>query len=334
MSTMKKHITTVMYHYVRDMHLSDYPGIKGVRVQAFKEQLDYFKRFYEFVSVRDCIRFLDGEENALPENPILLTFDDGFIDHYENVHPVLSSMGITGAFYPPVMSVRDAKMLPVHKIHFILAGTDIDTIISEIRVLLNEMRKERAGIPLFEELYAKLAVPNHLDPGEVIFVKRLLQLELDEDARGEITDALFEKFTGESESEFAKRLYLNEFMIKEMSDAGMEFGGHGYSHQWLNSLDVREQTAEARESFEYLQKLGVIEKEWSFCYPYGGYDDSLLDVLKGFDTRVGFTTKVDFSVLSTENALTLERFDTIHFPFEKDAAPNELTLKSLELNNV
>jgi peptidoglycan/xylan/chitin deacetylase (PgdA/CDA1 family) len=335
MKQLRKYLTTVMYHYVRDMHLTQYPGIKGVKTHRFKEQLGYFRRFYNFVSLSDCFRFLNGDADVLPDNPLLLTFDDGFADHYKNVFPILRDFKISGLFFPPVMSVKDAKMLPVHKIHFILAGADINSVISEIKVQLDLKRKKYTDIPAFEELFSKLAVPNHLDPGEVIFVKRLLQVELEENIRNEITDQLFEKFTGESESEFAEKLYLNVSMIREMYDSGMEFGGHGYTHRWLNSINRDEQEAEVKKSLEFLRETGVITgSDCSFCYPYGGYDDSLLEILRESGVAAAFTTKVDFSELSQENALTLERFDTVHFPFDENVPPNEYTLKALELNNV
>ena len=39
--------------------------------------------------------------DALPENSVLLTFDDGYIDHYTNVFPLLAEMGIPAFFSMP-----------------------------------------------------------------------------------------------------------------------------------------------------------------------------------------------------------------------------------------
>ena len=322
-----KYLTTVMYHYVRDMHKSKFPGIKGVKCEEFREQIKYFSKYYKFVSLDDCFRYLSGDNQAIPDNGILLTFDDGFVDHYENVFPILREFGISGVFYPPVMTLKDNKMLDVHKIHFLLAGTDIQTVIQELKKLLSEYQDEYK-LKDFDYYYEKLAVANHLDNGDVIFVKRLLQVELDLKVRSFFTDLLFKKFVGPSEEEFAQKIYLNKEMIREMYNGGMSFGGHGYNHFWLNSLSPEEQTFEVEESKKFLLDLGVIDKEqWSFCYPYGAYNDCLLDILSKHNCSIAFTTEVNYSELTSGNALTLERFDTIHFPFDSKAEANEIVHK-------
>jgi peptidoglycan/xylan/chitin deacetylase (PgdA/CDA1 family) len=40
---------------------------------------------------------LHGE--SLPSQPVILTFDDGYIDHYISVFPALHSLGFTGTFF-------------------------------------------------------------------------------------------------------------------------------------------------------------------------------------------------------------------------------------------
>ena len=67
-----------------------------------------------------------------------------------------------------------------------------------------------------EELYQNLAVANRWDPGEVIFVKRLLQNALPEEIRTEIAKHLFQKYVGCEESTFAEKLYMNFSQMKEM----------------------------------------------------------------------------------------------------------------------
>ena len=42
-----KRLYIAMYHYVRDLRNSRYPGIKGLDYQLFKEQLQFFiQRFH------------------------------------------------------------------------------------------------------------------------------------------------------------------------------------------------------------------------------------------------------------------------------------------------
>jgi peptidoglycan/xylan/chitin deacetylase (PgdA/CDA1 family) len=116
-------LTIVMYHYVRPLEQTRYPGIKGLRVAEFKAQLAYIRRHYQPVTVLDVVHHLTSRER-LPPNAALLTFDDGYLDHYTYVFPLLDEAGLQGAFFPPVNPIRHGKLLDVNRIHFILASID------------------------------------------------------------------------------------------------------------------------------------------------------------------------------------------------------------------
>src|SRR5688572_27889430 len=90
----------VMNHYVRELRHARYPGIKGLDVEGFRGQVDYLRRHYNVVTMEDVVAALnDGD--PLPEKPALLTFDDGYLDHFTNVFPILHERGLQGSFFPP-----------------------------------------------------------------------------------------------------------------------------------------------------------------------------------------------------------------------------------------
>ena len=111
-------LTIILYHYIRDLLNTRYPQIKGLLTSKFIGQLEYFRKYYTMVSMEDCINAYLGEVK-LPKNACLLTFDDGFIDHYTTVFPILNKMEISGSFFPPAGVMLNNKLLDVHKIHFI-----------------------------------------------------------------------------------------------------------------------------------------------------------------------------------------------------------------------
>ena len=94
------HLSIVMYHYVRPIENSEYPGIKGLEFDLFRQQIQFFKENFHAVTMEQVIDSLGGK-CELPENPILLTFDDGYIDHYQYVFPVLKEYGMQGSFFVP-----------------------------------------------------------------------------------------------------------------------------------------------------------------------------------------------------------------------------------------
>ena len=81
-------ITIVMYHYVREKAFSRYPELKALEMSNFISQLDYLQNNYVLIGVDDVMLYLQGYA-ALPERACLLTFDDGYLDHYLNVFPEL-----------------------------------------------------------------------------------------------------------------------------------------------------------------------------------------------------------------------------------------------------
>ena len=326
---MKQPLTVVMYHYVRDLKKSDYPDIKGLELSLFKKQLDYFSRFYKFVSINDCLLTLKNKIN-LPRNAILLTFDDGYIDHYENVFPLLKKKGISGCFFVTCQSTMENKLLDVNKIQFILASnTPTQVIILEIFTLLDGFRK-KYKLCSNNYYYNKLATSHSFDPPEIGFIKRILQYELPEIIRKEIIDAFFKKYVSSNEKSFAKSLYLNPSQIKEMKKSGMCFGVHGYTHRMLNTMNAKEQKIEIAKSVAFLKKLDVIDDDWITCYPSGRFNKSLISILKKEGCKMAFTIEARIADLKLDDPLSIPRLDTNHLPKDKNAKPNEWTKKILK----
>ena len=69
----------------------------------------------------------------------LLTFDDGFIDHYEYVFPVLRSRGLGGIFFLVGSTLGDRPMLAnVHKTHFLLSRLGAERFAREVGAALSD----------------------------------------------------------------------------------------------------------------------------------------------------------------------------------------------------
>lgn len=320
-------LTVIMYHYVRDLKNSRYPGIKGLQTESFKEQIAYLKKHYTFVKIEEVIAAFGGEYE-LPRHSVLLTFDDAYADHFNTVFPILKHEGIQGAFYVPVKAITQNKVLDVNKIHFILASTPDDKIpnlLEEIKLLLQVYKKEY-HLADFDFYFHKLAKANRFDSKEVIFVKRLLQVELDESLRNKITDILFEKIVGIPENAFSRELYMSIDQIRCMVDCGMHIGSHGYDHYWLGSLPKEKQEFEIKKSIEFISEVGGDINNWTICYPYGNYNEDTISLLKENGCKLGLTTVVDVADLSntSNNAIyKLPRLDTNDIPKDAEATINK-----------
>ena len=322
MNQSNKKVTIVMYHYVRDLKYSRYRDIKALDYRLFKEQILFLKKHYNFVTMEEVISSIWNKEE-LPEKAVLLTFDDAYKDHYTYVFPFLDEMGIQGSFFLPVKAITENKVLDVNKIHFILASEkNKEYIIKEIFALLDKYRNE---YNLLDNTFYfnKLAKETRFDSKETIFIKRLLQTELNENVRNRITDKLFEKYVGMDEGSFSRELYMDLNQIKVMVRHGMHFGSHGYDHYWLESLDRKDQEKEIKISLDFLKNIGVDMKNWTMCYPYGSYNNDTISLLQELECKLALTTKVAIADLEKDNKYKIPRLDTNDLPKDKSLSPNE-----------
>lgn len=307
-------VTIVMYHYVRDLGRSRFPAIKGLSVERFCRQLDYIQNRYTAIAAEDLLEALSSPKKDLPPNPILLTFDDGYSDHFANVFPLLDARGIQGCFFPPAQAILEHTVLDVNKIHFTLAAVpDARTLLDQVFASLAEFRSEHA-LKTKEAYFLAVAGEHRYDTREVTMLKRLLQRELPEPVRTEIVRRLFAEYVTADEGAFACELYMSLDQIACLRRHGMHIGSHGYTHAWLNHVSREAQALEIDRSLDFLQELGVRKDDWTMCYPYGGFNDSLLHLLRGRQCRLGFTVEARVADLDVDDRLTLPRVDTNDLP--------------------
>ena len=313
-----------MYHYVRELKYSRYPKIKGLDASSFKEQIAYFEQHYQFVTAEECI-YAVHSNYQLPKNAILLTFDDGYIDHFHTVFPILEAKGIQGLFFPPAKAIMNHEVLDVNKIHYLLASEPkVPVLIQEIYNCLDNYRSEYS-LKSNEYFYSKNALYDRYDSKDIVFIKRLLQFGLEEKLRHQIVDTLFRKYVTSDIEAFSRELYMDAEQLNCMSRNGMVIGSHGYDHNWLNKLPSKKQEKEIDRSLDFLEQIGSPIDSWIMCYPYGAYDDSLINLLRKKKCKLAFTTKVNIARLNRKNMFTLERLDTNDFPTAKNARPNNWT---------
>lgn len=303
----------IMYHYVRKLKGSRYPEIKGLELDYFRKQIDFLKnKGLEFVSLRNIT-----EEEKISDKSVLLTFDDGYIDHYMNVFPILEDNGITGVFSMPAKILRERKALDVNKIHYILACTEIIKLREELFKRMDYYRGTEFCFPSNQELYNKLTIEDRFDDKDTVFVKRILQVELPEKLRNIIADELFKKFVTENETAFVDELYMNMDQIKMMKRYGMEFAIHGYDHYWMNHLTEQSLAKDIENALEVFDGI-IDQKNWCCCYPYGSYSDMVIRVAKSLGATSGLATDVAIYHPGKDDIYKIPRLDTNDFPPKSD----------------
>jgi peptidoglycan/xylan/chitin deacetylase (PgdA/CDA1 family) len=310
---MDKRLTIIMYHYVRPIAGSRHPAIHGLELADFEGQLDYIERHYNVVSVAEVVAAAKGGRQ-LPDRPLLLSFDDGYSDHYRFVLPALRRRKKAGVFFPPACAVSEGRMLDVNKIHFLLADTsDHASLVGYIENSIEAARDE-FDLHALAKYREQFWMPNRFDTGEDIYIKRMLQHALPERLRNRIINELFRRYVTENEPEFASELYVSEDNLRDMLAAGMEIGSHGHAHYWLNSLSRADQEVDIDRSLDMLERIGVSRTGFYFCYPYGAYTEQTLEILRERKCAAAFTTEVALARLDSDTLLELPRIDTNDLP--------------------
>jgi len=313
-------LSIVMYHYVRDLEHSLYPGIKGRTVAEFEEQLDYIEDQHTVVTADEIAAAVKGDHD-LPSDAAWLTFDDGYIDHYTNVFPRLQDRGWQGAFFPTSETVLDRALLDVNKVHFILAvEPNTDVLVARIKDYIDAHQNDE-DVSSFADYWKDLAHPSRFDPADVIFVKRIMQRGLPEQHRNRLTAELFHAIVSSDTRAFANELYLSPEQMKTMIQGGMYFGSHGARHYWLDRLSPADQAADIDASLKFLREMGAPLKDWVMCYPHGAYNSTVQDVLKERGCAFALTTKGSETRIGIDPDYALPRLDTNDLPVPvRDAA--------------
>lgn len=301
-----------MYHYTRDLVHSRYPQIKGLDTTLFRQQIEYMKNNFNIVTMEQVIDAVEGK-SELPERALLLTFDDGYVDNYTFAFPILEEYGIQGSFFIPGKTFTTHQLLDVNKIHYILASADICKLVEDVKKEMDYYRGIEFDYAPTEDLFNEYAVESRFDIKETIFVKRMLQTVLPERLRNTISSNLFEKYVGVSEEQLAYELYMTEEQIRTMKRHGMFIGVHGYDHYWLGNLPEDQMKKDLDKALDTLDEF-IDRKRWVMNYPYGSYNQSVLDHIKMKGACVGLTTEVRISNICKDAALELPRMDCNDFP--------------------
>jgi peptidoglycan/xylan/chitin deacetylase (PgdA/CDA1 family) len=295
--------TVVFYHYVRDVERTRFAGIKALSTADFAAQLDWLGARFRILDGPAFERAALGGER--PDGPTaLLTFDDGFVDHYEHAFPEMRRRQMGGVFFVSGSTLGDApELLNVHKTHLLLSALGAD----RFGTLVTERLQ---GLHVVDASGGRDGIYRYDEAPDVV-AKRLLNYELSYDIADRLLDELFREHVGDPVA-FARELYLSADMIAEMAYGGMTFGYHTRSHRVLSRLSRQEQEAELLDGVDLIQRL-TGQRTVSFCYPYGfthTYNQDTLDVLAQAGYSVAFNTVRQPARLPVPSRYEVPRFDT------------------------
>ena len=133
-------IPVLLYHRIGDTE-----GHLTISPEKFESDLIRLRELgYETISLDIFRKFLIDSNTEMPQNPIMISFDDGYLDNFMNAYPLLRKYGMTAAFYIITSMVGAEDRLAVGHIREMAAnGMSIGSHTVSHR-MLGEMGKEEA----------------------------------------------------------------------------------------------------------------------------------------------------------------------------------------------
>lgn len=299
-----------MYHFVREIKKSNFPNIKGLEFSSFKNQIDFLKKKFNILKYNDLIEIL--KTRKIPKKPsVILTFDDGYNDHYKYVYPYLLKNNISGFFYPVASSVMQNKILDANILHFIL---EKETNSKKLLGLVNFYLKKYLNKNISELDLSNANLKSRFDDKNTILFKQLLQYIIPKNISTKIINKIFEDIMNVKKEKFFENFYLSTVKIQEMYSDNMHFGIHGYNHNWLEYLNKKKQYQEILKSINFFKKINLDLSKLSICYPFGSYNQDTIRIVKKLKINFGLTSVPGtITIKNVDKKFIFPRFDTNDF---------------------
>lgn len=268
-------VTIIGYHrVVADLAQAETDSIYGLVVSAetFREHCRILKQNFDVVSLEEAAEFLDrGELSFLPK--AVITFDDGYLDNYEQAYPILREFDLTATIFLPTTMIGGDEPLS-HDKAFWLAKNAVERGIDIGRYF------EAAGL-------ANSRVRAAIDSGDLLEITdRIVYVPAAQ------RDFIIEGLESELGIKSYPRGYslLNWEQVREMERGGIDFGNHTATHPVLpleNSDAFIEEIFESKAILDArLEKTSV-----SFAYPNGRYNAEVREQIIKAGFRHAVTTE-------------------------------------------
>lgn len=156
-------VAVLMYHHVHDTDVSS----STISSQLLEDQLTYLReRGYSFITLRQFESFMEGA--SVPDNAVLVTFDDGYESFYSHAFPILDKLNVPAvsfvitdrqadpqSYQPPFMSVGQIKELTSSRPGFISAQCHTDSMHSNAETPYMTTRLTVNGVRETEDEYRR-----------------------------------------------------------------------------------------------------------------------------------------------------------------------------------
>lgn len=288
-------LSVLTYHSVAN---GPFPGLDPDVVDAtpddFDRQMQFAARHFNVVGVNEVIDAVNGER-ALPGNPLLITFDDGYKSCLETALPILQRWNLRACFFIATDFVDERRLYWWDRISYLIEHSQ--------RPAVAARKAERRA----EALNA---------------VKNTPGLDI-EGFLGDLAAECGVAWTREVERDIADKVIMTWDEVRALRAAGMDVQSHTRSHRVLQTLAASDLAHELTGSREILEAR-LEEPIRAIAYPVGraiaeipairkalveaGYEVGFSNA-SGVTYRPGSADRYDVRRLAVDPELSMELFE-------------------------
>lgn len=157
-------VTILCYHEVAPTPTNEYT----VSTEDFRNHIrELKKQGYNFLTASELKSIMDGKK-TLPEKPVLITFDDGYLDNYTEAYPILLEEKATATFFVVSSNVGHDNRMTVEQLkqmktngmdieshtvnHDILSKISLEQVETEFRKSQQDLQ-DMLGFPILAIAY-------------------------------------------------------------------------------------------------------------------------------------------------------------------------------------
>jgi len=266
----------LMYHRVipeAEAATGTQPGMY-VTPDTFEAHVAYLRQHFSIVPLREALsRSITGGGPDGGHPFCVLTFDDGWIDFYENVYPVLKRSGVPATVFLPTAFIGEHRFFWTDRLVALFYGRQKGPLSPSRDARVQAL--ERLKGPVDEQIEAAVSLLKKEPTAEIHAVLSRLS---------ERWKVAFNP---------RKRAFINWLEVDEMRASGLvSFGSHTHQHHILTLLSDKEVAEELSVSMDLLRFMHAADPEFMpFCYPNGNWNASVAQEVKACGFAAAVTTQ-------------------------------------------
>jgi len=234
-----------------------------VHPEAFRQQLQFLKTHYHVIHPEEFRASIE-ERKPLPSRSVLLTCDDGLVNAFTEMLPVMQSENVSCLFFVTAESCTDQPgMLWFHELYHLMR---INPLIGMDQDLPTDEESAASPQSDFHSIWwSTVKKASRWDR-----TTRAAWLDRVRASCSSMRSSMGNSMESSAVSSASDRQWrlMGTAELKQLTEAGMTIGAHSLSHAVLSLCSDEEARSEIQDSKIQLERaLG--RPVWAFAYPFG-----------------------------------------------------------------